>query len=269
MRAGAIVSGEISTSETEPCEDQSEDDFTLPTSVAMDMPSEMPTHVSVEAQTDLIMSDITFLEEMQDESVQTKRVLQKERTRTWRMRQKIKHLDQLVEQLRTDGLISSKFLAKMRSEEGDHFLQFVENKLKPSGSPYSDEIKRFALSVYYHSPAAYRHIRKYFSLPHERTLKLWLCKTDATPGFTTVSLQIIQEKIGEGLIEPECVLILDSMSIRKQILYDPVKGRNIGYVDIGNGVDDTRVAGEALVFLAAGLKRKWRYPIGYFFVGEE
>ena len=58
------------------------------------------------------------------------------------------------------------------------------------------------------------------------------------------------------------------MSLRKQILYSSQEGRNLGYVDIGIGDDDVRLAGEALVFMVNGLKTKWKYPIGYFLVGK-
>ena len=267
-RTNISSSQEGSTSATEPCEVLSEQDFELSENMDTPPPAELPSHQSVESQTDLTVSDINFLEELREEAIQTKKMLQRERTRTWRIRKKVKDLDQLVVELKNDGLISEKFLSSMRSDEGEDFLHFIENELKPPGRPYSNEIKRFSLAIYFHSPAAYRHLRKYFSLPHERTVKMWLLKTDASPGFTSVSLRIIQDKILEGTIEPECVLILDSMSIRKQIIYDSGRGRNIGYVDTGNDIDDTRVAGEALVFLAAGLKRKWRYPVGYFFVGK-
>ena len=107
------------------------------------------------------------------------------------------------------------------------------------------------------------------TLPHERTLSRWLMKTDGCPGFTEASLRIIKSRIENEEIEAECALIIDAMSIRKQILYCPQDGRNIGYVNKGLiDDDDSRVAGEALVFLANGLKTKWRYPIGYFLVGK-
>ena len=71
-----------------------------------------------------------------------------------------------------------------------------------------------------------------------------------------MSLSIIKERIWHEDIEPDCVLICDSMSIRKQLIYDDHAGRYVGYVDIADGSDDTRLAGEVLVLLASGLKKK-------------
>lgn len=51
-------------------------------------------------------------------------------------------------------------------------------------------------------------------------------------------------------------------------VYDMRAGHNIGYTDSGMGPDSSKLAGEALVLLAVGLKSKWRYPVGYFLVGE-
>lgn len=49
-------------------------------------------------------------------------------------------------------------------------------------------------------------------------------------------------------------LIIDAMSIRKQLIYDQHTKATIGYTDLGNGpqVED-REASEALVFMITGI----------------
>lgn len=61
-------------------------------------------------------------------------------------------------------------------------------------------------------------------------------------------------------------MIIDSMSKQKETVYSDHDG--IGYVDLGIGVANSKKAGEDLVFLVNGLRTKWCYPIGYFFVGK-
>lgn len=47
--------------------------------------------------------------------------------------------------------------------------------------------------------------------------------------------------------------MIDAISIRKQLQYDPVKKTMVGYVDLGNGPDeDAQEASETLVFLVNG-----------------
>ena len=63
-------------------------------------------------------------------------------------------------------------------------------------------------------------------------------------------------------------LLTDSMSIRKQIIYDRAKGTYVGHVNTGTAVlQDVEIAAtEALVFLLVGLKEVWKFPIAYFLV---
>jgi hypothetical protein len=53
------------------------------------------------------------------------------------------------------------------------------------------------------------------------------------------------------------------MSIRKHVDY--VQGKFTGYVDLGNGIDSTTEAKEALVLMLTGLSGGWKCPIAYFF----
>lgn len=235
--------------------------------------SSSPLLADASTQTELTLDDISFYESLCQQTYQSSRSLQAERMKSYRLRKKVTTLKRLIEDLEIQSLITHDFVEQLHDVGGNDMLSNVENELlnrqrHPQQRQYSDDIKTFSLTVYFHSPAAYRFLRTRMTLPHERTLARWLMKTDGSPGFTDASLQIIKARIDKGEIENECVLIIDSMSIRKQIIYSPTEGRNLGYVDIGIGEDATRVAGESLVFLVNGLKSKWRYPIGYFLVGK-
>lgn len=214
-----------------------------------------------------------FYSHLEKETVTARKKLNMQRTRTTRLKKKLLDSESIIRVLKQQRLASDFLNDAIREEfrinEVDLFQNEVANKLcPPEGRRYSSDIKKFAATVYFHSPAAYRYLRQFLTLPNEATLRKWLMNVDGLPGFTSVSLSIISKRIQNQEVEPDCVLICDSMSIRKQLIYNDNLGRYVGYVDIGDGCDDTRLAGEALVLLASGLKKKWRYPIGYFLVGK-
>lgn len=224
-------------------------------------------------QTYLTSEDVSFFESLAEESVKIKRKIQAERMKSYRLRKKVKNLQEALTDLQEQSVISSDLVDQLLETGGPDMLSLIENELRnssrnPGSIRYTDEVKKFAMTVYFHSPAAYRYLRTCFTLPHERTLVRWLAHIDGRPGFTDATLQLLKAKLEKEEIEPECVLIIDSMALRKQRVYSHQEGRNLGYVDIGTGEDRSKLAGEALVFLIKGLKTKWRYPIGYFLVGK-
>ena len=58
--------------------------------------------------------------------------------------------------------------------------------------------------------------------------------------------------------------MLDAMAIKKHIQYNPNTQRMSGFVDMGDGMNETDVATEALVFMVVGLQGHWKAPIGYY-----
>lgn len=64
-----------------------------------------------------------------------------------------------------------------------------------------------------------------------------------------------------------CCLMLDAMSIRKQLLYDGHSKTTVGFINLGVGEEEEseQLASEALVFMLVGLRGKWKAPIAYYF----
>ena len=75
---------------------------------------------------------------------------------------------------------------------------------------YGNEIKDFALNLYFYSLIAYKFVSKSLHPPHPTTLRSW-CE----PGFFEKSLNYIEEKVAEG--QQDCALVIDAMSIWRQI----------------------------------------------------
>ena len=62
-----------------------------------------------------------------------------------------------------------------------------------------------------------------------------------------------------------CVtLMLDAMAIKKHVQYDPQTQTMSGFVDMGDRMNETDIASEALVFMVVGLQGYWKAPIAYY-----
>ena len=64
----------------------------------------------------------------------------------------------------------------------------------------------------------------------------------------------------------DCVLLLDEMSIKKQVQWDRRNSKFVGHVDYGaiKAEEAETEATNALVFMAAGLQKPWFVPVAYF-----
>ena len=71
------------------------------------------------------------------------------------------------------------------------------------------------------------------------------------------------KSVGESVI---CSLMLDEMSIKKEVSFDGKRFK--GHVDLGNGVEDDSLpyAKEALVFMVVCVNSSWKVPCAYFFI---
>ena len=85
---------------------------------------------------------------------------------------------------------------------------------------YDEKIRRFAISVLFKSPAAYRYVRKTLGkvLPSASTIRRWCSKTDCSPGFNDTSFTYLKHKVDEYKSKGSKLLLslaVDEMSIRK------------------------------------------------------
>ena len=134
------------------------------------------------------------------------------------------------------------------------------NKGKKTKSSYSDEIKRFAITIHYYSPKAYRYLCNNFSLPSTRSIRRWFETVNCEPGFL---VDVIKSVKADG--KPYS-LVLDSMSIRKRLIVNKHTNHVEGRVTIGSDME--KMATELLVFLLVPLLGGPKHPIGYFLVDK-
>ena len=88
---------------------------------------------------------------------------------------------------------------------------------------------------------------------------------DAKPGLNKMMLDMLERRCQGDPTKYRCVsLMLDAMSIKKHVQYNPHTESMSGFVDMGDGNNENDVASEALVFMVVGLQGHWKAPIAYF-----
>ena len=212
-------------------------------------------------------------DELQKKLRQKIRTLQQQLRRS---KQKVTTLIEVISVLEEKSLITSKEAEGLQSTFENKHLQFLYNlkanlKASPSGRRYSDEIKEFALTVYFYSPKAYKYIRSIIPLPNQSLIRKWSTSLKCNPGFIEEAFTSLSDLISGSPINKDCCLVIDAMSIRKQTLWDAEKDRYSKFVDLGDEIQSdksAKLASEALVFLLVGTRSHWKCPIGYFLVDK-
>ena len=174
----------------------------------------------------------------------------------------------MVSKLKSFKLLSDE-LSKTLDENFGHMTTALirnesKNIEKTSGSRYSDEIREFATTLHFYSPRAYRFIRKSLHLPHPATIRSWYVNIKCEPVFLQKPFDHVQNMVKDG--QADCVLLLDEMSIKKQVQWDRRNSKFAGHVDYGaiKAEEAETEATNALVFMAAGLQKPWFVPVAYF-----
>lgn len=141
-----------------------------------------------------------------------------------------------------------------------------KNKGKAVSRKYSLELRKFALTLHFYLPKAYKFVRNEFNsiLPHSRTLGKWYSKIDANPGFTQESLNMLTLKVNNSDKPIYCALMIDEVAIRQHVEWDGIK--YYGYVNIGGNTqsDSMEVATECFVLMVVCVNESWKLPVGYF-----
>lgn len=136
------------------------------------------------------------------------------------------------------------------------------------------KLKKFAATLHYHSPQAYRFVRHYMTLPNPSTIRSWMKSSDCGPGFNVDVIARLgtARAADRNNVMTDIVMIIDEMSIRKGLAWDNAAHCTVGHVDYGTSEivtsDDTPLATAALVCMIAGISGGWKCPIGYIFTDK-
>ena len=123
--------------------------------------------------------------------------------------------------------------------------------------------KKFATTLNYYSPKAYEYVRTILPLPHPSLIRKWSSVVQCEPGFIKDSFEAISKEAKTCPEKKDCCLIIDAMSIRKQLLWDNNQSKYVGFVNYGETPPENpdNLASEALVFLLVGARSHWKCPI--------
>eukprot|EP00795_Rhopilema_esculentum_P007827 gene7827-13692_t len=215
------------------------------------------------------------LHKKQKEIEKLRKRLKVAKQKSRRLAAKTKSLKAVVKELRKRNFISENCEEQLKQSLSGVQLALMKRILSGKnrrGCKYPAQLQSFALTLQFYSAKAYEFVRKAFNLalPHQAQIRRWYGKIPAQPGFTKPAFDAIKAKVETAAVKGNRVVIalmLDEMSIRKQVTWN---GTNYsGYVDLGNGaeLDDTApLAKDALVLMAVCVNGHWKVPCGYFFV---
>ncbi|KAL4104785.1 hypothetical protein QTP88_020061 [Uroleucon formosanum] len=108
-------------------------------------------------------------------------------------------------------------------------------KKRPNGYRYSDELKQFALTIYFLGPAVYRFSRPTLCLPVPRTLRRVMSKYELNPGLNDFLFKFLKK---------DKIIGFHQTNLTKT--FDPAKF--------------------AFVLIICGINVQWKQPIAYFLV---
>lgn len=143
-------------------------------------------------------------------------------------------------------------------------------KKSDQGARYTDDVKSFALTVYFYSAKAYRFLRNYLHLPHPSTLRRLLSTHNCNVGFMSEVLDYLKTVAAENDSLKNVALIFDAMSIRTELRFDLKTDKYWGYVDYGGIMtdDSETLATEVLIFQIVSYTEKFKCPIAYFLTNK-
>ncbi|KAK0152322.1 DNA transposase THAP9 [Merluccius polli] len=173
-----------------------------------------------------------------------------------------KTVKSLLEDLKKNNLINEELKERL-----DFHSDLQIDLFSKRCQEYTKDQREFALTLHLHGPKAYSYLwdSLHLPLPHPHTLQRWMQSVDAKPGLNTMMLDMLQRRREEDPAKYGSVaLMLDAMAIKRHVQYNPYTQKMSGYVDMGNGVDETDVATEVLVFMVVGIQGHWKAPVAYY-----
>jgi hypothetical protein len=105
-----------------------------------------------------------------------------------RSKKKLQSMKDLILHLQEKLVISTEQAGILHAAFDNLQLSLFQNakdnlSSTPTGRRYSDEVKEFALTLYFYSPKAYRYVRSIIPLPNQSLLRKWSSSVNCEPGF--------------------------------------------------------------------------------------
>ena len=114
----------------------------------------------------------------------------------------------------------------------------------------------------YHSPQAFKMLKRVFSLPARTTILMFLEKSFGSlePGFFGKVMALLKMREDTMTkLEWNCSLVFDEMSLKQHLDFDKYSVKVIRIQSNGKPVN------QVLVLMVRGLSTKWKQPVAYFY----
>ncbi|KAB0795036.1 hypothetical protein PPYR_11875 [Photinus pyralis] len=217
------------------------------------------------------------LQRAQNKQVKTRRKLYQAKKTVKSLKIKVRSLKTVIADLRKNQNLSEHalfHLEKSYEEIPDVLMaRYLKNREArcTTREKYPEKLRSFACTLQFYSSKAYEYVRQTFALgmPSQSTIRKWYANVNCFPGYCTPAFDALKCKVDEATINNKkliCGLMLDEMSLRKQVEFDGK--RTWGYVDLGTGIqnDSLEPASEVLVLMVVALNAHWKIPIAYFLI---
>lgn len=146
--------------------------------------------------------------------------------------------------------------------------QLNNTKRKAKGRRWNSDAKIIALRLYKRSPTCYRLLRRLFCLPAPSTLKYLLNKFSLGVGINQQLFKVLKKYMQrQHASDNEFILMFDEMSIKKNLWYNRREDIIEGFQDHASQGRSSQIASYVLVFMIAGIRKKIKQPIAYYFSG--
>lgn len=126
-------------------------------------------------------------------------------------------------------------------------------------------MKEICLNWYYTSPKGYKMMASIMRLPSRRTLRTWQSSMKINPGINKSIMDSLKIHFKNPKQEHKklCSILIDEISIKKELSYDRSSVKIVGVLDTGD-LRDNKHATSALVCMARGITYNWKMVIGYW-----
>ena len=169
-------------------------------------------------------------------------------------------------------LSNSKFFKDIEGKlhpVGVSFLKSTFNNVNVKRHKWSVQDKVYALALFKKGPRCYNFLKHFIPLPSRSTLQKLLRNVPFDAGLNPHLLQKLTKMVARlKPLDRTCILMFDEIGLSKQLVFDRMRDKIIGYVDLGPLGRKNELANEALVFMIHGLHKSWKQPIAYFFTKD-
>ena len=200
---------------------------------------------------------------LREHQLPMKKVLRAKNLAIWRLKKRLAKKAAPKSERKSIGMVLDSVKSMLTDDEYLLIKTKLENKSRKKNQ-YSDEFKQLCISISFKSPGCYKFLAKRLKLPPHRTVRRWLEKIDFKEGFDPFLFDLLKARASK-LKEKERIvtLLADEISLKENCDYDRKHDKIFGV----QRKDDGSIVypSNALVFMIAGVCKKFRQAVAYFF----